>query len=300
MAREPRVRLAAFTLIELLVVISIIALLLALLLPSLQGARDASRSVACLSNLRQNAAGMLIYTQDNDFMLPRSRGSDIVHNDPSPAPTTRYTWFTRLVGFGYLTAPNQDASLHEASDANAVSVGTSTLMCPMAEPGLQQPWGFPTPTFASPEFSRAWRHADDTGVYGSQPDPLTIDCSYTINSSQGDWTGMGRNSGNPFLGQWSTSHRLQLRRSVEQITATSEMMMLGDGNNYKFGVNIVYLAPRHGGGVAEDPGVRNANLVFFDGHAGTVNPRDIFQPSESWAPSRSSRSESPIFRLQDQ
>ena len=57
-------RLAAFTLIELLVVISIIALLIGLLLPALGAARDAARSVACLSNLKQVGLGAFAYTVD--------------------------------------------------------------------------------------------------------------------------------------------------------------------------------------------------------------------------------------------
>ena len=56
----------AFTLIELLVVISIIAILIALLLPALRGAREASRSVACLSQMRQLSLFTMIYATDYD------------------------------------------------------------------------------------------------------------------------------------------------------------------------------------------------------------------------------------------
>ena len=46
----PRRRAAGFTLVELLVVVALVAVLLALLMPSLKRARESARRVACLSN----------------------------------------------------------------------------------------------------------------------------------------------------------------------------------------------------------------------------------------------------------
>lgn len=64
-ARRPQSSGCGFTLVELLVVIAIISLLVAILLPTLSGARRAARASVCLSNIRQLGLAHTLYAQAN-------------------------------------------------------------------------------------------------------------------------------------------------------------------------------------------------------------------------------------------
>ncbi len=64
-----------FTLIELLVVISIIAILVAILLPTLSSARETARLLTCTSQVRQFAVATQLYVNDHDGALPFGFGN---------------------------------------------------------------------------------------------------------------------------------------------------------------------------------------------------------------------------------
>ncbi|MBI1336523.1 MAG: prepilin-type N-terminal cleavage/methylation domain-containing protein [Phycisphaera sp.] len=76
-----------FTLVELLVVVAIITLLIAVLLPSLQGARYQARLIICGSNLKQAGSGLTTYAADNKGVYPVANhsvgcGEDLLRNNP--------------------------------------------------------------------------------------------------------------------------------------------------------------------------------------------------------------------------
>lgn len=110
-----------FTLIELLVVISIIALLIAILLPALNGARDAAKRVACLSNVRQINTAFFVYANDSKDYLPPLA--------PSTSSPILDHWVFQMHPY-FTNMPKNSTTA-----AGSVAIGRNVMQCPSTESG---------------------------------------------------------------------------------------------------------------------------------------------------------------------
>ena len=95
-----------FTLIELLIVISVIAILISLLLPSLGKARDTAKRIKCTANLKQINTLAALYYSDNNGFTPPYRIKDLKFY--TTGPDMPYSWYEILND--YLSHDTQHAS----------------------------------------------------------------------------------------------------------------------------------------------------------------------------------------------
>ena len=280
---SPRPRpVRGFTLVELLVVIGIIALLIAILLPALNRARDQARTAACLSNLRQIGQGMQMYTGEfKGYVVPA-----FIRQQPAGGRGEE-NWATMLVVQGYIkqasqidfVGPGGNPPGENAWD-NPTSSGNTVFRCP---DGIDSVWDFKEPAAAGDQKNAyAWRRQSLLfyGVNAARGVAPIIDTFYAGNfliPRPADLTAGRGQEAFPMrvLGHTRATNTIfggPLSRA-SQLRKSSELAMIfdgiqgfdvvpGDGGAAK-GFNTNRISPRHAKG-------KMANVLFADGHCVSV------------------------------
>jgi len=158
-----RPRHAGFTLIELLVVISIIALLIAILLPALAAARGTAQKAACLSNLRQLGIGSAAYHADYDGDFVQSL---------SLVDGNIYVWDRQLAPYINAEAPGEGFTW-------SYDESTPLLDCPFVE-GVEVAAGYSRRDYVASAYLADTAREDDGVVltrsaYDSGFKPVRVD-----------------------------------------------------------------------------------------------------------------------------
>ena len=141
-----------FTLVELLVVIAIIGVLVALLLPAVQAARESSRRSTCQNNLKQVGLAILNYESARQKFPPGKKWS-LPRSDPQ---TFDYAWSSILLDYV------EQQALHDQIN----------FQVPLTDPVNLPATSQPLPFYLCPSASRLEEHRSDEGQLvnlGGQP-----------------------------------------------------------------------------------------------------------------------------------
>lgn len=261
---------AAFTLIELLVVVAIIAVLMAILLPSLGSVRRQAASVKCLSGLRSLSQGVQIFSNENDGRIPWLISPDWTTNG-YPAGTKLVHWYKALTP--YLTSERSNINPEDLSNAQVAKVM-------QACPSWQAKTAWPSIASIDAIYSKSG--------FGYNSRPLLRAISATGNTieANSNWFGPF-----PLDGIGDTTTQTTGPMKLANLNPAGDRVLFGDSVDYHLHLSApagkwIWAPPtaaepvslyasgdptRHG--VQSKDGAGSwANYAFADGHAESLNP----------------------------
>jgi prepilin-type N-terminal cleavage/methylation domain-containing protein/prepilin-type processing-associated H-X9-DG protein len=262
-SREKR---GAFTLVELLVVIGIIAVLVGILLPALNKARQSANTMRCASNLRQIAMAMLSYANNN-----KGRLLPCVVNPGDTIYPSGLMWANELVAQKYLSAPTGKVG------GLAIMSTDSVFRCPL---GMEEPLAVTSGFSAvSPRdaINQQYLFLDYPNTAAGVATWYTLNAVTHEDGNNGCIPGgsvdaafawyNGKSAG--MTDRWIRDKRCS--RTLSMMRKPSQMVMAFDGNAYNWAsyANTTGYSARISGrhGVAENGGKDGTfNCAFFDGH----------------------------------